>query len=704
MPTAPTTSPPEISKLRAENAKLKQRLREIQRERIVYRGLIEGMSDGILLMQETFTECNQSACRIWQCDRGDIIGYSPEKFAPRYQPNGRDSVAMAREKIRLAIDGTPQRFYWKDKRADGSLIDTEVFLKGISLDDTQYVVATVRDITIELKKERERTVLFNRMERIISARNSQLRSSHDALKDERIYREQIEDDLERVDRELNQIFETSSDGLLVTDADKNILKVNRAFCELSGFSPADAQTQKCYEIFPCADCNKTACRAEMRLRGRSRIDYETECLSADGSAVPCALTATKLKDTRGVPVGMVISYKNITDYKQWLKALQHSEELHRITLASISDAVFITDDSGNFHYVSPSVESVFCLSEEDVWWLGNVSELLGKNFFDLARLEREGEIRNIELSLTDREGEPHELIVNVKRVNIQSGTVLITCRDITEKKTAEREAKLRHEQLVHAGKMVSLGILVSGVAHEVNNPNNYIMLNSQLLSRMWKGAIPILEAYYREHGDFLLGGLRYEQARGRISGLFDSVLEGSERIKRIVKDLKDYARHDSTDMSQPVYINSVVKHSLNLVGSQIRKSTDHFSIDYDKSRPRVLGNYQKLEQVVINLVQNACEALPDRSRPVSVSITSSDECRLVLTVEDAGTGITPEDMPHIMDPFFTTKRDIGGTGLGLSVSNKIVQEHAGTLKFTSTAPRGTRAVLTLPLMPSTKEA
>ncbi|NJB68446.1 PAS domain S-box-containing protein [Desulfobaculum xiamenense] len=689
-----------IARLEQENAALRDTGEDLERELVIYRAVLEGMADGILLMQETFTKCNQSACRIWKCEKGDIIGYSPEKFAPPFQPNGRESVGMAHEKIQAALKGAPQRFYWKDLRGDGTLTDTEVFLKAVSINDTDYVVATVRDITDELRKERERTILFDRMEHILEARTRELHSSHDLLKDERSYRAQVEADLERADLELNQVFETSTDGLIVTDSHKNILKINRAFLELSGYRAEEVHARKCFEIFPCENCDRKRCRAATRLKGRNRVDYETECISATGERVACAVTATKLKESSGTQVGMVISYKNITDYRQWVQALQYSEELHRITLASISDAVFITDDDGNFHYVSPSVEGVFCLTEEEVWWLGNIHELLGRGFFDLAELEARGEIRNIELSLTDRQGGPHELMVNVKRVNIQNGTVLITCRDITEKSLAEREARLKHEQLIHAGKMVSLGILVSGVAHEVNNPNNYIMLNTQLLSRMWHDAAPVLERYHEEHGDFLIGGLRYSHARTRIPGLFDSVLEGSARIKRIVQDLKDYARHDSTDMSQTVHVNSVIKHSLNLLGNQIRKSTDHFSIAFEKTRPRVRGNYQKIEQVIINLVQNACEALPDKSHSVAVeAITLADPARVTVLVRDEGTGITQQDMQHIMDPFFTTKRDIGGTGLGLSVSQKIVQEHDGTLEFTSEPGRGTVAALTLPLMP-----
>ncbi|NDV19696.1 PAS domain S-box protein [Pseudodesulfovibrio sp. JC047] len=681
----------------------RQRIRELESELDKFQGVMDSMSDGLLILQDTFFECNQSACRIWKADKGEILGRSPAEFAPEKQPNGRNSRLMAQEKIRAAAEGTPQRFFWKDKRGDGSLIDTEVTLKAMVINDEEYVVATIRDITDDLRKERKRATLFDRMECIIEKRTEELRSSHDALKDERSYRTRVEEDLERADMELSQVFETSMDGLIVTDNKKNILKINRAFSELSGFGHDDIQSKKCYEIFPCQGCDGVHCMASHRLMGRDLADYETECRAASGQLIPCSLTATKLKDSDGVPLGMVVSYRNITDYRQWVEALQHSEALHRITLASISDAVFITDDDGHFIYISPSVKSVFGYTEHEVRWFDTIFALLGDDFYDRERLASFGEIRNIEVSVCDKLERQHELMVNVKKVSIQSGTTLITCRDITEKREAEREASLKQEQLVQAGKMVSLGILVSGVAHEVNNPNNYIMLNSQLLARMWAGAIPALDRYYADNGDFTLGGLKYSQARDRVPRLFDSVLEGSERIKRIVKDLKDYARHDSTEMDQGVFLNSVLKHSLNLLANQIKQATSHFEVEYDHGRPMVRGNYQKIEQVIINLVQNACESLPEKRCAMSVKTRLDAETgTAVVEVVDEGVGISKNDLPHVTDPFFTTKRDIGGTGLGLSVSHKIVSEHGGTLEFFQRTGNGTRAMLILPAEPHSK--
>jgi len=133
----------------------------------------------------------------------------------------------------------------------------------------------------------------------------------------------------------------------------------------------------------------------------------------------------------------------------------------------------------------------------------------------------------------------------------------------------------------------------------------------------------------------------------------------------------------------------------------IMKSTSHFSIEYGKNLPVLRGNFQRLEQVIINLIQNACQALRDIQKGISVSTSYDEKMRgIVVRVEDEGVGIPSEILPHITDPFFTTKPESGGTGLGLSISSRIVKEHGGTLTFTSEVRKGTRAEIFLPVLQS----
>jgi polar amino acid transport system substrate-binding protein len=271
-------------------------------------------------------------------------------------------------------------------------------------------------------------------------------------------------------------------------------------------------------------------------------------------------------------------------------------------------------------------------------------------------------------------------------------------RDITERKIAEEQAKLHQQQLMQASKMVALGTLVSGVAHEINNPNNFIMLNSPILKDAWKNAMPILERYYEENGDFLLGGMPFTQMRDNIPALFTGISDGSRRIKRIVDDLKNYVRNDTADLTQAVDINAVIKSAVSLLTNMIKNTTHNFSIETGKDLPVLKGNFQRLEQVMINLIQNACQALPDSSKGISISTGYDQEnSNIVVSIRDEGVGIAPETLMLMMDPFFTTKQNTGGVGLGLSISSRIVEEHGGTLRFSSDPGAGTTATITLPL-------
>ncbi len=271
-------------------------------------------------------------------------------------------------------------------------------------------------------------------------------------------------------------------------------------------------------------------------------------------------------------------------------------------------------------------------------------------------------------------------------------------REVTERKRALDELKLHQDKLVQADKMASLGILVAGVAHEINNPNGLILLNMPILREVYQDAEEVLESRYQQQGDFTLGGLPYSRMRSEVPCMLEEMQEGANRIKRIVEELKDFARQDTTAATDLVDFNRIVQAAVRLVDSSIRAATNHFETAYTPDLPLIQGNSQRIEQVVVNLLLNACQALPDMDRHIFLSTRydQKDET-IVLELSDQGTGIAPEHIPHLTDPFFTTKREIGGTGLGLSVSASIIKEHNGSLEFASDPGKGTHVTLKFPV-------
>ncbi len=282
------------------------------------------------------------------------------------------------------------------------------------------------------------------------------------------------------------------------------------------------------------------------------------------------------------------------------------------------------------------------------------------------------------------------------RIQVAMRTAALEKEVLERKRTAEL-IRQGQQQLIQADKMASLGILVAGVAHEINNPNALILLNSPLVLDYIRDTKPIIEAYSRAHEDFMVAGLPYSRLSDKMPTKVTEIQDCAKKIKRIVDDLKDFARQDDAENVTLFDLNTVIQMALRFVESKIQKSTNHFSTNFAMNLPLIAGNAHRIEQVLLNLILNACQALRDPNESITLT-TSFDKRRkmVVLEIADQGEGIAPENLPRLMDPFFTTKRKIGGTGLGLSVSSGIINEHHGTLEYKSKLGKGTTAILRLP--------
>ncbi|MEA2462667.1 MAG: hypothetical protein QOJ98_414 [Acidobacteriota bacterium] len=268
-------------------------------------------------------------------------------------------------------------------------------------------------------------------------------------------------------------------------------------------------------------------------------------------------------------------------------------------------------------------------------------------------------------------------------------------RDITTSKRAEEEAARHRDELVRADKMISLGILVSGMAHEINNPNHAIGLNAPLVRDAWRDAATLIDELAADRIGLRVGRLPWSEARSEVAAMLDDIELASERIRNIVAELRRFALDHDPGERCNVAVNDVVNASLRLLGKHIARATKRFALVLAEEIPPVFGNTQRLEQVVINLMLNACQALERDEQAIHIETGVGGE-RVFIRVCDEGRGIAPEDLANIRTPFFTTKRAEGGTGLGVPVSDRIAAEHGGELTFESEPGRGTTATLWLP--------
>ncbi len=266
-----------------------------------------------------------------------------------------------------------------------------------------------------------------------------------------------------------------------------------------------------------------------------------------------------------------------------------------------------------------------------------------------------------------------------------------------ERVRATAQSRLREKQLIQADKMSSLGILVAGVAHEINNPATSLMLNAPNLKKARHSFLPVLDNHFETDTAARVCNMAYPDLRKRIDLMLTAIEDGAVRIKRIISELKDFSRPTSTDMDNNVDTGLLIQKSLDLTASILKKSTMNLSVDCRQDIPPVKGNFQKLQQVVINLLVNAAQALEKKEQAIKVStFLDRENDVVVIQVADTGPGASPKDLKRMKDPFFTTRRDDGGTGLGLSISEKIVAEHGGILEFSSIQGKGLTARILLP--------
>jgi two-component system NtrC family sensor kinase len=282
---------------------------------------------------------------------------------------------------------------------------------------------------------------------------------------------------------------------------------------------------------------------------------------------------------------------------------------------------------------------------------------------------------------------------------------------VLELEEAQKKAVL---QLLQSEKMASVGQLAAGVAHEINNPTGFVSSNLKTLSDYQKDLSRLIVEYRTlvstlvdQPSATVVPNMLAEQARAitaieneidigfilkDIPDLIEESREGTERIKKIVMDLKDFA-HPGMDKTCEVDINHGIESTLNVVWNELKYNA---TVTKDLSDlPKIKGYPQQLNQVFMNILVNAGQAMPEKGE-IQIRTRASDG-HVEIRIQDTGTGISPENLKKIFDPFFTTKEIGKGTGLGLHVVHSIVEKHKGTVEVTSEVGRGTTFTISLPV-------
>jgi len=417
-------------------------------------------------------------------------------------------------------------------------------------------------------------------------------------------------------------------------------------------------------------------------------------------------TAAPIKGSDGKTVGSIETLWDTTERKEAQEALQRahdelemrveqrtaelkkvneelrrSEEKYKTLFDSAPNPIFIMDRH-SFSIIDVNTTAVDCYQQSR-------EELLKKSFFDLL-FEEDKELEEGLKKLTNNQcvfyprrrhirkgGEPFYVnIVACHAVHLGKENVIATTTDINE--TVEKEA-----QLVQASKLATLGTLASGMAHELTQPLNVIQVASDFfLKKIKKGE---------------------EISKDELSIMAEEIGSHVDRASKVIKHMREFARQSDLTRSE-LNINEPIKDVFKVMGQQLRVHQIGVELDLDPNLPHIMAEHNRLEQVFVNLVTNAMYAMDDKAlrwrdkkwkKLLKIKSFPYDN-KVVVTVSDTGKGIPTEIMDKIFEPFFTTREVGQGTGLGMSISYRIISDYGGTIEIESEVDKGTTFTLKFP--------
>jgi PAS domain S-box-containing protein len=479
----------------------------------------------------------------------------------------------------------------------------------------------------------------------------------DALHTETALHRETEKELREREEYYRRLFEYSNDAVFIYDFEGRILDANNKACGMLDYSREELLKIPFQDLQ--TETELTRSKAAFKTGAKTgSLRFESMFRKKDGSFINVEISSSIVELKKGIMQSIV---SNITERKQIERNLKESEEKFRTFMETASDLMFITDASGRFVYVNEALLRTLGYSREEMLAM-QFAEILDKDNLEYAKMKRRqfvewGEdIHHLVWETKTRK----KVFGELKTTGIYDGEgrfqgIRGVFRDVTERKKVEESQRL-----------AELGKLASDMAHEVNN---------QLAIISSRASIALIRNPQNED----------------VEKDLKTIVEQCDQVKDIVKRLLMFSKPSRGDLKvmdvlEP--LNLVV----NLVEDQFLKHNVKIIKKTDSHLPPVRMDGKQIQEVFMNLLRNAFEAMPDGGVITVAAAPMDDAVR--IDVSDTGTGISEGDLARIFDPFFTTKEN--GTGLGLSVCYGIVQSHKGNLKYTSKPGEGTTASVILP--------
>jgi len=508
----------------------------------------------------------------------------------------------------------------------------------------------------------------------------------------------MERDLTDSENKYRTIFETTGSCTLLFGDDMVITLINEEFCRRSGYSKEEVEGKMLVTDFIAEEYLDKV----LEYHARRSVDpssvpksYEVQIKIKNGSLRDGILTVDLIPGTSK----RVASLIDITDVKTMEMSLVESESRYRTIFETTGTATFMFDEEMRIQLVNREFCQRTGYSKEEIEGRMSAIDFVDpdqheqvKRFNKMRSSNPDAVPKSYPLKVLDRDGNWHDGVINI---NVVPGSNLrvASFMDLTEYKAVER-------QMYRSEKMAALGQVIAGVAHEINNPNNFIFFNLPVLRKYIGAMRPLVDEKAAEDPDLKLMNMSCPEFFEDLDKMLDDMQHGAARITEIVKDLKTHVSEEE-ESRMDASVEDILSRVMTLVGKQVQKTVHSVEQEVEPGLPKVFVSVGRIEQVLINLIINASQAADKEDSWIRISARESKARagHVEVQVEDNGSGIGQEQMDKIFEPFYTTKEADVGTGLGLWICHRIVEDHGGSIRVESARGEWTCFTITLPGMP-----
>ncbi len=485
---------------------------------------------------------------------------------------------------------------------------------------------------------------------------------------------------------LKDIFESMEGGVLTINEEGQITSFNHSAEEITGYTKEEALGQNCCDILRTEICEEV-CPLEKTIKtGKPIYNYEIVIENKSGEEVPVNITSSPLRDQSNTIIGAVENFRDLTKHKGLWGKLREERNRAQQYLNIAGVIIVAINETGNVTLINRKGTEVLGFKE---------NEILCKNWFDLVVPEalrqkrkqtfaavmagKTKELEDYENLIVTKAGEERIIDWHNTTITDESGHIygtLSSGEDITMRKQTEAE-------LIRTEKLASLGQLAASVAHEVNNPLAGILVYVSLLLKKYSDQT-----------------IQTESTEKQLLKMKSEL----ERTTRIIKNLLDFSRQSEPNI-RAIEVNATIEASLQLVEHQINLESIRLEKNLDPTLPPIRADFEKIQQVLINIILNAIQAMSDggtltitTSRAAETKVNGLMKDTVKIDIADTGIGIPEENLSKLFTPFFTTKEKGKGVGLGLPVVHGIIKQHGGRIDVDSQPDLGTTFTLYLEVM------